>query len=101
MKFTLNVKKSDPVLDAAIQVGDMFVQNKEADDRKIYMAAEILGDIKLININNGQTYNKDGYAGLSRRTVLDTISSHFYKYSWTFIPVEKIVTKNVDIVIKD
>lgn len=100
MKFQLNVKKADPVMDAPIQVGDMLVQDKNADDRKIYLAVEVLGDIKMVNINSAQTYNKEGYAGLSRRDVADIISAHFNKYPWTFIPVEKIIGKDVAINIK-
>jgi hypothetical protein len=45
-------------------------------------------------------YNKEGYNGMTRQEVLDILSSHFYKYSWTFIPVEDIVDKTFTITVK-
>lgn len=100
MNFILNVKKSNPVMDAPIQAGDVLVQEKSGDDRKIYLATEILGEIKLVNINSAQTYNKVGYDGESRQDVLDEVAGHFPKFKWTFIPVEKITSKDVTINIK-
>lgn len=100
MNFTLNIKKYDPVMDAQLQVGDMFIQNKDADNRRVYLVTEILGDLKLVNINTAQAYNKKGYAGLTRQQVLDIVSEHFYKYSWTFIPVDQIIGKDVNLTLK-
>jgi hypothetical protein len=100
MKFTLNVKKSDPVMDTQIQAGDMLVQDKDTDDRKIYLAVEILGDIKLVNVNSAQTYNKEGYGDLTRQEVVNIVSGHFNKYPWKFIQVDKIASKDINIVLK-
>jgi hypothetical protein len=100
MNFKFTVTKSNPVMDAQLQAGDMFIQEKDANDRKIYLATEILGDLKLVNINSAQAYNKDGYAGMSRQQVIDILTEHFYKFKWTFIPVEQIAGKDVTINIK-
>lgn len=100
MKFNLTVKKSNPVMDAQLQAGDMLIQNKDADDRKIYLTTEILGNLKLININTAQAYNKTGYLGMTRQQVIDTVSEHFHKHDWTFIPVEQIAGKDITINIK-
>jgi hypothetical protein len=100
MKFNFTVTKSNPVMDAQLKAGDMLIQNKDADDRKIYIVAEILGNLKLININTAQAYNRTGYLGMTRQQVIDTVNEHFHKYDWTFIPVEQIAGKDVTINIK-
>jgi len=96
--FRLTVKRTNKVMDAPIQAGDMLIQNKDADNRKVYIATEVLGEIKLVNINSGKTYNIEGYVDETRQDVVDIVSDHFYKYSWTFVPVENIKSKDIAIV---
>ncbi|MDD3414862.1 MAG: hypothetical protein PHY47_12780 [Lachnospiraceae bacterium] len=99
--FNFTISKVNPVMDSKLRVGDMFIQNKDSDDKKVYLTVEVLDDLKLANINSGQMYNKEGYSGFARQEVLDILTEHFYKYSWTFIPAEDIIAKNVDIVLID
>ena len=82
--FNFTISKVNPVINSELQVGDMFIQNKDSNDRKVYLTVEVLDDLKLANINSGQMYNKEGYSGYTRQDVLDILTEHFYKYSWTY-----------------
>jgi len=98
--FNFSIKKVNPVMCKELQIGDVFIQNKDSQDRKVYQVMEVLGELKLGNVNSCQMYNKEGYNGMTRQEVLDILSSHFHKYSWTFIPVEDIMDKTFTITVK-
>ena len=61
---------------------------------------EVLGELKLGNINSCQMYNKEGYNGMTRQEVLDILSSISTSILGLLFPVEDIIDKSFTITVK-